>query len=810
MRSIKTMPARSALAHAAACLFMALQMQAATAQTANFDIPPQPLAPALNQFARQAGLQLVFTPALAQGKQAPRIGGAQDVRQALDALLRGSGLRGQVEGGTLTVQLTAATSQADLAEVRVEANRIGDGRTEGSGAYTAPSASAATGLALTLRETPQSVSVITRQRMDDQGLLNLDDIARQTTGLTFAQYGPAGGDSNRFYARGFQVSNFQIDGVSRLFSDYVGIFQTNDLAIYDRAEIVRGATGLMNGVGTPGATINLVRKRPTAEFQGSAQLTAGRWDFRRAEVDVSTPVNEAGTVRARLSAVSQDNQSQVNYEQDRRRSVYGIVEADLGPSTLATVGFAVQDFDASGVGRSGRPFFYTDGSRTQWARSDSSGARWASTRRDNRSVFASLEHRFDNQWRLKTSFTHDQSSYDEVLGWTNEQPVDRASGAGVGMWAALWSGRPKQDTLDVNASGPFTLFGREHELAFGATVARTRNASQGYGRWSFDGWDPTIDNLFTWDGRTPVQPNNPALSDNRSTERSHSAFASARLRPTDALSVIVGARVTDWQRSDRSTPYATGLTESSGLSETGEVTPFAGVVYDIDRNWSVYGSYTNIFQPQSNRGIDGIYLQPLLGKSYEAGLKGAFLDDKLELSGAIYKTLQDNLAVAVPGAFAPDGSQAYRAESGTQTRGFELEATGRFSRDWQGSIGFSRNLTQDADGKALNTEIPRNMLKAFTTYRLAVAGRPLTLGAGVRWQNRTWSDYAFVAPAGADPIVEQKAYAIADLSARYDVSDRLSMAVHLYNVFDRKYRAISTSAYYGEGRNLRVSMAVKF
>lgn len=162
------------------------------------------------------------------------------------------------------------------------------------------------------------------------------------------------------------------------------------------------------------------------------------------------------------------------------------------------------------------------------------------------------------------------------------------------------------------------------------------------------------------------------------------------------------------------------------------------------------GRSRNIFQPQGNRDIDGIYLQPLPGKSYEAGLKRAFLDDKLALSGAIHKTLQDKLAVAMPGAFAPDGAQAYRVESGTQTRGFELEATGRFSPDRQCSIGFSRNLTQDADGKALNTEIPRNMLKAFTTYRLAVAGRPLTLGAGVRWQNRTWSDYAFVAPAGAD------------------------------------------------------------
>ncbi|MGS9140041.1 TonB-dependent receptor plug domain-containing protein, partial [Salmonella enterica subsp. enterica serovar Infantis] len=87
---------------------------------------------------------------------------------------------------------------------------------------------AATGLSLSLRETPQSVSVITRQRMDDQGIVLQEDIARQTTGLSYAQYGPTGGDTNQFFARGFQIKNFQVDGVNRLFSDYPAIFQTSD------------------------------------------------------------------------------------------------------------------------------------------------------------------------------------------------------------------------------------------------------------------------------------------------------------------------------------------------------------------------------------------------------------------------------------------------------------------------------------------------------------------------------------------------------------------------------------------------------
>ena len=90
-----------------------------------------------------------------------------------------------------------------------------------------------------------------------------------------------------------------------------------------------------------------------------------------------------------------------------------------------------------------------------------------------------------SDWRLKAIYTLDRSSYDEIPGWTNEQPVDRTTGAGAGLWAAWWTGRPRQDTLDLTASGPFQLLGRQHQAAFGASVARTRNDSGSHGRWAF-------------------------------------------------------------------------------------------------------------------------------------------------------------------------------------------------------------------------------------------------------------------------------------------------------------------------------------
>ena len=822
-------PRRTATSHAVLVMLalaaasaapLAVQAQAVAPAAAPaqrlFQVPAGPLGPALTAFAAEAGISISAPPALVRASRTAGLQGNYSVGEGLERLLAGSELQARGAGpGSYVLWAVSeagrpgAASGHTLAEVRVTADAERRAVTEGTGAYTARESSTATGLGLSLRETPQSVTVFTRQRMDDQGIVLQEDIARQTTGLTYAQYGPTGGDTNSFYARGFQVKNFQVDGVNRLFSDYTGIFQTADMAMYDRVEIVRGASGLMSGAGTPGATINLVRKRPTADFQGSAKITAGSWDFGRAEVDVSSPLNASGSVRGRVVGVTQKRHSKVDYEEDKTSTLYGVVEMDLSPATLATVGLAAQDYDASGVGRAGRPLFYTDGTRTQWSRSASSGARWASTRRDYRSAFASLEHLLDSGWRLKAAYTRDKASYDEIPGWTNEQPVDRATGAGVGLWAAWWTGRPVQDTLDFTASGPFSLLGRQHDAAFGASFARTRNDSQAYGRWSFDGWDSNIANIYTWNGSTPVQPNNPALGDSGARERSSSAYGSLRLRPADGLSVIVGARVTNWKRSEYYTDYATGESSGSGRNESGKLTPYAGVVLDIARDWSLYGSYTDIFQAQSAEDVHGRTLDPVLGRSYEVGVKGELLERRLQVSAAAYRLLQDNVAQAIPGSYAPNGSQAYRAVQGAETRGFEIEANGALTRDWNLYAGFARNLARDAQQQRLSPEIPRNTFKLFTTYRLAGLGRGMTVGGGWRWQSATWTDYSFLGVQGVGRA-EQPSYGVADLMLQLPLTPQLTLSANLYNVFDKKYQAISTSAYYGEARNLRVALAMKF
>lgn len=288
-----------------------------------------------------------------------------------------------------------------------------------------------------------------------------------------------------------------------------------------------------------------------------------------------------------------------------------------------------------------------------------------------------------------------------------------------------------------------------------ATTSRTKQDAESYHLWYF----LPIANIHTWDGDTPTKPDNSAKGDFDYSERTRSAYATARFKPFDPLSVIVGACTTTWEDETYRMSYATGVSSAVKREWSNQITPYAGIVFDLAPHWSVYASYTGIFKPQSSKDASGSYLDPLLGKAYEIGSKAELLDARLNLAVALYQIEQDNLGVAIPGVLAPDGSQAYRAESGTKTRGFEIELGGELARHWQASLAFARNLSQDSDGHLLNTQIPQNTLKLFTSHRMPWIGNGLTVGGGVRWQSRTWSNFAWIA---GSPRVSQEAYTLVD------------------------------------------------
>lgn len=773
-----------------------------------YSIAAGTLESALNSFANTSGVSVSATPEVLQGQHSTGLHGRYSSDQALQKLLMGSRLKvvRQADGSysVLPAADTASSNGAlELDATYVTGLSLG-ATTEGSGSYTTGSTSTATGLPLSIRETPQSVSVITRQRMDDQGLTELTDVVRQTPGLTINQNGNSGSDGNAIYSRGFTVENYQIDGLQLLDSNYGSTAQSNDMVLYDRVEIIRGATGLTNGVGTPGATLNMIRKRPTFEPQTSLTVKGGSWGFQRYELDTSGPLTESGNIRGRIVGTYQENDSYIDRLNERKQVLYGVIEADITDDTLLTAGIDSQSDDFDDHARGGLPLFNKDGSLANWDDSDSAGASWAYSQRSAVSAFATLEQNLTERWKAKLSLNQRRSEYDELSGYAGGGNPDTATGGGVILYANRWKAKPVQNSFDLNVAGSFDLFGLEHDAVIGYTQQKTDYNTPTYSwAWPY----PEIGDIYNWDGSNPGRPPLPTTGRQDYSEEQTAAYGSTRLRFTEDLSLILGARIIDWENTVKN-DYNDGTpSDVSDRSETGVVTPFAGVVYDLNDIWSLYGSYTSIFKPQSRKTLDGAYIDPLEGVGYEVGSKAAFFDNRLNLGLALYQIEQDNLAVALDNQYAPDGSQAYRAESGTKTRGFEVEVSGQLAPDWEASASFSRNIVQDSDGAKLNTNVAQNTAKLFTTYTVRSIGNGLTLGGGVNWQSEIYSDN--VGP-NRNQRFTQDDYALVDVMARYPLTEQLSATLNLNNLLNEEYYTTTSSSYFGAPRNAMVGLQMNF
>ncbi|MEN5144237.1 TonB-dependent siderophore receptor [Pseudomonas juntendi] len=771
------------------------------ADAVSYSIPAGSLANALNQFASASGVTVSFSSEEIAGLRSEGLRGNYDLQQGFAQLLEGSGLQVQQVGDNrYSVVRPSQHGLMELSATTISSAGLG-ATTEGTGSYTTGSANTATGLRLSHRETPQSVSVITRQQIEDQNLNSVAQVLEQTPGVVVDSMGPAGSDANHIYVRGFEVGSIQVDGINR--PDTYG-FRDDlaDMVSYDRVEVVRGATGLMSGTGDPGATVNLIRKKPTLETQRKLTLKAGSWDDYRQELDMSGKLSESGNLRGRIVASNTNSQSYVDRQSLEKQAFYGVLEWDITESTMLTVGAEYQEMDNDGAGNHGFPMYNSDGSHFSPSRSFNSASDWSYHKRRTKTVFTTLEHQLDNGWQLKLNAEHNRRSYDDAFATAASGTVN-PDGSGITTWTGRWAGEPRQTSFDLSAAGPFELFAREHQAYLGASHYRAYYRNDGYPLWSYQ----TIDDINSWDGSLAIPD---AIytksSEDALDETQDGLVASVRWSLADDLSLITGARVIDWKRDETSTTLSSGDTSRTSRSETGVVTPYLGLVYDLDENWSAYASYTTIFKPQSKQTVSGSYIDPLEGVNYELGLKSEFWDKRLTTAFSVFEVHQDNLAVADGSNLAPDGDQAYRAESGTKTRGFEMEVAGEILPDWQVSASYTYAVSKDSDGDRLNTEVPRDTLKVFTTYRLQALPQ-VKVGGGVRWQGREY--YKGAGPD--DETFTQDPYSIVDLMAQYAFTPQTSVSLNLNNVFDKTYyTAIGSRGWYGSPRSATATLVYAF
>ena len=803
----------AALGFAAAPTTLLANEPGSTSSVKCYSIAAGPLGDALNQFARAAGITLAATPQQTTGKNSPGLQGEYEVHQGLNQLLQGSDMEAlnQGNGSFVLSERMDVGSAMELGATAISSTGLG-ATTEGSGSYTTGTVSIGK-TPQSLRRTPQSVTVLTEQRMKDQNLTNLKEMLQQTPGVVVDQT-----DSERvnYYSRGYQIDALQFDGATLNIDSRNGNFIQPDVATLDHVEVLRGASGMLRGSGNPSGTVNMVRKRPTHEFHGSASYTAGSWDANRYTADISGPLTEGGAIRGRVIAVHSDKDFFQDARMERKNVLYTVLAADLSESTTLTGGFEYTEMDATGAWGGLVPDF--DGSPLSFSRSTFLGANWARWDRTNAHSFLELEHAFDNGWNLKLSGNRSRLAYKDH-GFQQTSLARTAGATNPYLWDVNYNfsdggGRTNYSNVGAVLDGPFSLLGREHRLTVGAEW----NEADAIGNESVWGYNARGVDVRNWDpsavNKTRVSPTVNPQAHTITTQKA--SYATLNMSLADPLNAIIGARL-NWY------DFANENSNTGDYKVTQEVVPYAALIYDLTDNISAYTSYTEIFAPQAVFDSSGSVLKPMTGEVYELGLKGEFYEGRLNSSIAVFRT--NLIGKALDDPSITNGVQqclpsyptgfCKTAAGKSRSEGIEMEISGEVLPDWQVTGGYTYTTTEylkdtaGNQGNALRTTDPKHLLRLFTSYKLPGQLSGFTIGGGVQAQSDIYATNA-----AKTARAEQSGYAVYNAMIAYRFNEHYSAQFNANNLFDKYYYEkigiTGANYYYGEPRNFALTLRGEF
>lgn len=654
---------------------------------------------------------------------------------------------------------------------------------------------------LKLREVPQTVNVVGQERIEEQNLYTLEQAMQQVGGVTVQRI-----DANRttYLSRGFEMTSLSLDGTPTTMDGR--IFLSPDLAMYERVEVLKGPAGILNGTGGTGGTINLVRKRPQAEAAFSGELSAGSWDDYRGMIDVTGPLTESGNIRGRAVASKRDRHFYYDGGDEKSNLFYGVLEADLTPDTLLTLGVSHQEVDARGAQRS-LPAYRADGEKYSLvdpSRSNFYGADWNRDYFWSDSVFAELEQQLADGWKAKLSLRHAQNNFDLTQAYArNAGGIDPADNL-VNINAVRFDYREEQNEVDAYVDGPFSLFDREHKLLVGANYSR----SEFFNKGDYD--SEPLEQVDLFDPQiSAAQIDLPPQQDVFADTRQRGIYSNLRLSLADPLTLVLGGRLSWWDFDNTTRdadPSVVPRVTKDWQKISHEFTPFVGLVYDINQTYSLYASYAEVFQPHDARTRDssGGMLEPLQGEQWEAGIKGEYLDGALAASFALFQVEEENRAI-------DDLDEGTIAGGKARSRGFETELNGQLTTDWTLNANYTythKNHLNSTDTVKIYT--PKHILRVWTRYQLPGELQRWNLQAGMNSVSKT---YNTVTPLG-DAKLQQSGYTLFDAGFGYQITPQLSADFLVTNLTDKKYyQRINTfqdGNIWGDPRAATMTLRAKF
>ena len=651
----------------------------------------------------------------------------------------------------------------------------------------------ATGLAMSVAETPQSVTVIDKDYIAAFGLDEVNQVLTFTTGINVEAV-----ETNRTYynARGFDIKSMQVDGLGLPF--FWNVAGALDTYGYEKVEVIRGANGLLTGTGNPSGTINYVRKRPTNALEGEVGVTVGSENRRRFEADLSGPLTASGSWAGRIIVAREAKDSFLESNQNDRLFASAIIEGQIGDRAIVTLGHTYQRSESDGVLWGAPPLHYGDGSLTRYDRSATTTMDWTYWDNSTASTFAELVYALPGDWQARGVIAHNDYKETTELFYTYGVP-DKATGLGLFGYPGHYKPSTRSDIVDVTLSGPLQLFGREHELLTGLSHAESNDL---YLQAAAPATDPAWGALPAfpgWDGTEIGRPAFGAFTEaGRWTNTVRRAYLAGRFQISDPLKVILGVNAIDIRRR------GINFGESMDLDENA-VSPYLGATYTTPAGYILYGSYSDIFEPQPELTEKLAPLGAAKGKSYEIGIRKTWYDGRLLASLALFKASQDNFA-EFAGRNTTLNIDYYKGIS-TEVEGFELEVSGKINQELKLQGGFTSLELTGQGGVDIRTYVPRQTFNLSGLYRPTALPR-LEMGAAIKWQTDTYA----MAALGR---VDLEAFSLINLSASYDLTDKVEAAFNISNAGDIKnrtslYWANFGQGFYGPPRAVSVSLKYAF
>lgn len=447
---------------------------------------------------------------------------------------------------------------------------------------------------------------------------------------------------------------------------------------------------------------------------------------------------------------------------------YGVVDMDITETTYLSLAAEYQKLDRSGIRWGGLPAFYSDGSRTNFSRSQTVSEDWTYWNSETKAAYLDFKQYVYNDVSLNLAYSYRKLYSDTSLLYFGGT-VDAASGVGEGsVYRYVNEALTNEQNIDMYVSAPFKLGNLEHEIVFGVMQNRSDMKHDN------SGMDFPVSSLATpiinFNNITIANPNlalSSATTPHVTTQTG--TYVAGKLSLSDSLKLISGLRVSDWKY--------TSDTGVGNRSFKNELTPYAGLVYNLNDNHSVYASYTSIFKPQDKQDASGNFLDPITGNNYETGIKGEYFDKRLNASLSVFRTEQENVAEEIDGVFVPGSTDsAYKAVAGVVSKGFELDINGEITDSWNVGFGIANFEAEDANGNKVQTKSSRTMANLFTKYTLEKFG----FGLGFNYRSKTYTG------SGATEIT-QDAYVLTNAMISYAMDKHTKLQLNVNNIFDKKY-----------------------